>query len=101
MSQQSYLAVDHEFIELIHSTIASKKSGKVFFFDPNNALDDGEGRILELLHKQPKVGVFLKLDNNKEIRIDRIITLFGKIGPAYDEYDNFANQCMACGPDPD
>lgn len=36
------------------------------------------------------------LDNNEHIRIDRIITLFGKPGAAYDEYDAFANACLNC-----
>ncbi|WP_240452744.1 hypothetical protein [Sphingobacterium sp. xlx-130] len=36
------------------------------------------------------------MDNDYRIRIDRIITLFGKIGAAYDEYNQYANSCMDC-----
>ena len=35
-------------------------------------------------------------ESHAMIRIDRIITLFGKPGAAYDEYDAFANACMDC-----
>jgi hypothetical protein len=40
--------------------------------------------------------MYLNVSPEKQIRIDRIITLFGKPGAAYDEYDSFANQCLAC-----
>jgi hypothetical protein len=41
-------------------------------------------------------GMFILLDSGTRIRIDRIITLFGKPGAAYDKYDAFANACMDC-----
>ncbi len=40
--------------------------------------------------------MFITLDSGAQIRIDRIITLFGKPGAAFDEYDAFANQCLSC-----
>ena len=41
-------------------------------------------------------GIFITLDTGSAIRIDRIITLYGKPGAAFDEYDAFANQCLSC-----
>jgi hypothetical protein len=41
-------------------------------------------------------GIFIFIKPENQIRIDRIITLFGKVGAAYDEYDSFANQCLSC-----
>ncbi|MGM9478174.1 hypothetical protein ACS5PU_17240 [Pedobacter sp. GSP4] len=41
-------------------------------------------------------GVFLVMDNGERIRIDRIITLFGKPGAANDDYGASANASMSC-----
>ncbi|HKG08696.1 MAG TPA: hypothetical protein VKB19_19660 [Pedobacter sp.] len=48
-------------------------------------------------------GVFILLEPESKIRIDRIITIFGKPGAAYDEYDGYASSCMSClgGYEPD
>ena len=50
-----------------------------------------------------KQGLFVVLDNDVAIRVDRIITLFGKPGAAYDEYNAYGNACMDCtgGYDPE
>jgi hypothetical protein len=32
----------------------------------------------------------------EQVRLDRIITINGKPGPAFDEYDNYANACLSC-----
>jgi len=41
-------------------------------------------------------GLYIVMDPEYKIRIDRIITVFGKPGPAYDEYEAYANQCLSC-----
>lgn len=41
-------------------------------------------------------GIFLTVHPEVNIRIDRIITLFGKPGAAYDEYNAYANECLSC-----
>ncbi|HEY1025902.1 MAG TPA: hypothetical protein VGE26_12100 [Sphingobacteriaceae bacterium] len=48
------------------------------------------------MEETPGRGVFIHLDDNSRVRIDRIITLFGKPGAAYDEYDAYANGCLNC-----
>lgn len=91
----SYLPVSWEFKEAIEEAINKKNEGKVFFFDNNGQVADEKGIVLEMVEEK-NAGVYLILNTGAKIRIDRIITLFGKIGAAYDEYDLYANACMSC-----
>ena len=91
----SYTPVSYDFRETIQEEIEKGKHGKIFFFDADNKVDSVEGRVLEL-KEIPGKGLFVTLEPHAELRIDRIITLFGRPGAAYDEYDSFANQCLAC-----
>jgi hypothetical protein len=90
----TYSPIAYVYREIISEEIASARSGKVFYFNEENSIDSTEGRVLEVIEKDG--AQFIRLEPEKEIRIDRIITLFGKPGAAYDEYDNFANQCLSC-----
>jgi hypothetical protein len=36
------------------------------------------------------------MEPEMRIRVDRIITVFGKPGAAFDEYDAYANACLSC-----
>ena len=58
-------------------------------------MDEQAGKV-ERLEYIPGKGMFITLDSGTQIRIDRIITLYGKPGAAFDEYDAFANQCLSC-----
>ncbi len=91
----SYTPVPYVFREVIEEEIANQSKGKIFFFDDNDVFDSTEGRILKV-EEIPQQGIFLFLEPEKQIRIDRIITLFGKPGAAFDEYDAYANQCLSC-----
>jgi hypothetical protein len=90
----TYSPIAYVYREIISEEIASARSGKVFYFNEENNIDSTEGRVLEVIEKDG--AQFIRLEPEKEIRVDRIITLFGKPGAAYDEYDNFANQCLSC-----
>lgn len=91
----SYLPVPWEYKEVIDEEIAKQRSGKIFFFNPQGEVDEAIGRVVER-SDQKQEGEFILLDTNTRIRIDRIITLFGKIGAAYGEYEAYANVCMDC-----
>jgi len=98
----SYLPVAWEYLETVEEEIKKQTSGKIFFFDDDNQLEQIEGRVLELFEEKGK-GAFIRVTGGTmpsvseyNVRLDRIITLFGKIGAAYDEYDAFANACMDC-----
>lgn len=92
----SYLPVRPVYKEVIDEEMNKSSSGKVFYFDAQDQVATAEGRIAGLSEIQGE-GFFLTMDPPASIRIDRIITLFGKPGPAYDAYDAFANACMDCG----
>ena len=90
-----YSPVPYVFREVIEEEIGKRSKGKVFFFDADNAVNSLEGTVTKLA-EVPGEGDFIFLEPEGRIRIDRIITLFGKPGAAFDEYDDYANQCLAC-----
>jgi len=94
----SYLPVAWEYLETVEEEIIKETSGKIFYFDNNNQLEQVEGRILKLIEEKGE-GLFILLEKGNKVRMDRIITLFGKIGAAYEEYDAYANACMDCSGD--
>lgn len=91
----SFSPVQYVFREIIAEEIVKETEGKVFFFDDNDKVDSCEGRVVKM-EEFPQSGIFICMIPDKQIRIDRIITLFGKPGAAFDEYDNYANQCLSC-----
>jgi hypothetical protein len=95
ITMTSYTPVQYIFREVIEEEIAKQTEGKIFYFDENDVFESTAGRIVkveEISHE----GTFIFLEPDKRIRIDRIITLFGKPGAAFDEYDAYANQCLSC-----
>lgn len=88
------MPVAYEYRELVQQLIEEKRSGKIFFFNAEGKLDDAEGTVSEL--SDEKEGMFINLDAGQKLRLDRVITIFGKPGPAYDEYDAYGNVCLDC-----
>ena len=91
----SYVPVAYDYREVIEEEINKQTSGKVFFFNADNVVDAVEGRVIKMEEISGK-GIFILLDSGATIRIDRIITLFGKPGAAYDDYDAYGNRCLSC-----
>ncbi len=93
-TDNSFTPVAYEYREIIAEAIERELSGKIFFWS--------DGKVDEVIRKVislddiPGKGMFITLDSTTHVRIDRIITLFGKPGAAYDEYDTFTNQCLSC-----
>lgn len=101
-ADSSYLPIAWEYREVIEEQIAKKTRGKVFFFSAAEGIGEAEGRAVGL-EDIPGAGLFVVLDNGAQVRTDRIITLFGKPGAAFDEYQAYGNACMDCtgGYDPE
>lgn len=95
MNPTSYTPVPYDFREVIEEQLSRHTHGKVFFWNNDQQVDDAVGTLVSV-EEVAGQGVFITLDSGAAIRIDRIITLFGKPGAAYDEYDSFANQCLSC-----
>jgi hypothetical protein len=93
--ETSYTPVQYVFREVIQEEIGKQTEGKVFYFLSDNTVDSLTGKVVRL-EEIPGKGIFVIMDGGRQIRIDRIITLFGKPGAAFDEYDAYANACMNC-----
>jgi hypothetical protein len=93
--ETSYTPVQWVYREMIEEEIEKLTEGKIFHFGTKELISCSTGRV-NVLKEVPGKGLFIELDTKEEIRIDKIITLFGKPGPAYDEYDAFGNVCLSC-----
>jgi hypothetical protein len=93
--ETSYTPVQYVFREVIQEEIEKRTRGKVFHFLNDNTVESSEGKIIRM-EEVPGKGIFILMEPEQQIRIDRIITLFGKPGAAFDEYDAYANACMNC-----
>jgi hypothetical protein len=93
--ETSYTPVQYVYREIIEEEIAQRTTGKIFYFNSDQVVDSIEGRVVKMVDIDGK-GLFIDLDPEASLRIDRIITLFGKPGAAYDEYEAYANQCLSC-----
>jgi hypothetical protein len=91
----SYLPVQWVHREVIEEAILKEASGRVFYFCEEEEICSADGTIMEMKDLAGQ-GVFITLDSGKKIRIDKIITLFGKPGAAYEEYEAYANACLSC-----
>jgi hypothetical protein len=72
-----------------------KPYSRAFYFESGTDLEEASGKITGI-EKDALNGEYLCFDCGHRIRIDRIITLNGKPGPAYDEYDRYALACLDC-----
>ena len=91
----SYLPISWDDMEIINEAIQNKKEGKIFFFGSNGQLEEAKGPVVKILEEKKK-GVYAVVNSGEHIRVDRIITIFGTVGAAYDEYEAFGNACMDC-----
>jgi len=94
MKYSQYLAVDPDFYEILETTTSKNKEQNVFFFLPDNTVDQAKGAYEGIAKLED--GEFLTLEKEQKVRLDRIITINGKPGPAFDEYDRYANETLSC-----
>jgi len=72
-----------------------KESIRVFYFGTGSDVEEVKGKITGLI-KKVAFEEYLVFKSGNEVRIDRIITINGKPGPAYDEYEAYALACLNC-----
>ena len=90
-----YLPVDPDYYETVEKAISEKKVVAVHYFGDENSLQKAKGKV-KGIQSNSKNEEFVKLNNGEQIRLDRIIVLGGKPGPAFDEYDAYALACLDC-----
>jgi hypothetical protein len=90
-----YKPVDPDYYEMIEAEIKAGNNAVIHFFKNENTIGEEKGKIkgITVSHQNEE---FLSLENGKGIRIDRIIVINGRPGPAYDEYDSYALACLDC-----
>ena len=82
------------YYEVITSA-QEKESSIVFYFGNETEVEEAKGKITGLVSRE-SYEEFLAFDSGQEVRIDRIITINGIPGPAYEEYDAYALACLNC-----
>jgi hypothetical protein len=95
MNNNSYSPVPWEFREMIDEAMEADKNSVVHFFNLQDQVDSVQGKILKVEEMKGE-GEFLVMEKGEKVRLDKIITLYGKPGPAYGKYDSFANACLDC-----
>lgn len=91
--QLPYSPVEEDFEILLTHLIDEKRSGVVNYFVDTESLEDARGLISSF--EKNSDGRFLFVGSSR-IRIDQIVTVLGKPGPAYDRYNHFSNVCFSC-----
>lgn len=90
----TYLPVDPDFFDFFEKE-KENDSTKVVYFGKGTNLEEVNSKVKEI-SKNSDGEYFMTFENKQEVRIDRIIVYNGKPGPAFDEYDGYANECLSC-----
>lgn len=93
--QKSYLPVDPDFFDRVEEVSKLNQIIDINFFNAEDKVDGTKDTVLGFF-SDDGFEQFLKLENHPPIRLDRIITLKGLPGPAFDEYDRYALECLTC-----
>jgi hypothetical protein len=94
MNYSSYTPIDPDFYEIIQELADRNVKFTVFFFLPDMEIGEANGDYHRVEKKED--GEFMLVGDEKPVRIDRIITISGKPGPAYYEYNAYADACLSC-----
>ncbi|GAO31264.1 hypothetical protein [Geofilum rubicundum] len=92
-STKGYIPFDSDYFDQIEK--AMNDDCKIHYFDAEGQVMDANGTVT-CSFSPDNFAHFVVLNTDTAIRIDRIITLNGSPGPAFDEYDLFALQCLTC-----
>ncbi len=92
---KEYSPIDPDYYEIIEKEISKKGISVVNYFGSDNEIEDAKGNLKEVLFIKHYES-FLVFETGEQVRLDRLITLNGIPGPAYDEYDGYALACLDC-----
>jgi hypothetical protein len=92
--QPLYLPIDPDFFDLFEKEM-KKDSVRVVYFGKGTELEELKGKVETIIKKNGNE-YFMKFQNDEEVRVDRIIVYNGRPGPAFDEYDAYALECLSC-----
>jgi hypothetical protein len=90
---------EYSFINPQYDDIFAQEQKKdfvrVFYFANGTDLEEANGKITERFTNSLNED-FLRFEKGDMVRVDRIITINGIPGPAYDEYDRYGLACLDC-----
>lgn len=89
------MPIDPDFYDVIESIRNKNAPIKIHYFGKKNELCDAHGKIMGATINE-KHEEHLVMNSGEQVRLDRIITLNGRPGPAYDEYDSYGLACLDC-----
>lgn len=90
-----YMPVDPGYFELFEEEMKKEEARAIYFaFTDEPELEESHGKITGI--QDDGEGYHLFFENGDRVRLDRIIVINGKPGPAYDEYDSFALAPLTC-----
>jgi hypothetical protein len=90
-----YSPVDPFIYDVIENAKKKNVEIKIHYFGSENELNVANGAIKGVTINE-KHEEFLSLNSGDNVRLDRIITLNGRPGPAFDKYDSYALACLDC-----
>lgn len=93
--KSKYMPVDPDFFELFEQEMKKGDIKVIYFAFEEPELEESRGKITKI-DKIKNEGEHLFMENGDKVRLDRIVVLNGKPGPAYDEYDSYALAPLTC-----
>ena len=94
--KSKYIPVGPDYVELFEQEIKKGDVKVIYFaFSQEPELEESRG-IVEKIDKITNEGEHLFMENGDRVRLDRVVVINGKPGPAYDEYDSYALAPLTC-----
>lgn len=87
--------VDQVYTDIILELGTSVRELLIHFFDGHSRVQEVRGPFAGF-SRNSSGEEFVMLGDHTQVRIDRIIAVNGKPGPAYEEYDSYALACLDC-----
>jgi Rho-binding antiterminator len=92
--RDKYIPVSCDFHDELTTLATLSEPVKIFVFNEEGTLDSITGIIEDVYTRNGEE--FLLVNNNKPVRLDKIITLNGKPGPDYDRLEKMDQDCHEC-----
>lgn len=93
------MKTDFNFVDPIYDEIFAREKEKdfsrVIYFGNGSDIEEVKGKITGN-QKNDLNEEYMVFDSGEQVRIDRIISINGIPGPAFQEYDNYGMACLDC-----
>jgi hypothetical protein len=90
----TFTPVAYEYYEILEEHQQKQTNSIIHYFKEEKVIESASGKVVKVLKE--KDGDFVLLSSDEKVRLDTIITIYGRPGPAFDIYDSYANACFSC-----